>query len=383
MNRNVYLLCIIVFLQGLIFYGPVATLFRQSRGLSLNDIFILETIFIILMFVFEIPWGYIADKIGYKKTLIISFFLFFLSKIIFYYSHSFSMFLLESIIAAISISGISGCDSALIYTSIDIKDSDKAFSYYSASSTSGFLIAAFMNSFIVKYSLDLTAFWTIIPYGLAFILSLFLVDTQEHRNLDKLNLIDSFKGLKDNKSILIFIISMALISESTHALCAFLNQPVYLRSGIDIKYFGFLTAFMQIGCLMSARAYKMNKKIGTKKLYIILICLIIGANLLLIYLRNMILVVGMMFVIEGTFAITQPLSNTIQNKSIVTTNRATLLSAYAMIGDIIGGFSNLIMGKASDISLDATLGVCGALNIIALILMLVFFLNKRNCFTNK
>ena len=82
-NRNVYLLCIIVFLQGLVFYGPVATLFRQSRGLSLNDIFILETIFIILMFVFEIPWGYIADKIGYKKTLVISFFLFFLSKILF------------------------------------------------------------------------------------------------------------------------------------------------------------------------------------------------------------------------------------------------------------------------------------------------------------
>ena len=384
-NRNVYLLCIIVFLQGLVFYGPVATLFRQSRGLSLNDIFILETIFIILMFVFEIPWGYIADKIGYKKTLVISFFLFFLSKIIFYYSNSFSMFLLESIVVAMSISGITGCDSALIYTSVDVEDSDKAFSYYSASATSGFLVASLMNSIIVKYSLDLTAFYTIFPYGLAFVLSLFLVDADEYEyeNERKASLLDSFKSLLSNKWIFTFIVSLALIGESTHAMCVFLNQPIYLRSGIDIKYFGLLTAAMQIACLMSARAYKMNEKIGTKRLYIILICMILGANLLLIYLKNKILVVAMIFVIEGAFAITQPLSNTIQNKSIITTNRATLLSAYAMIGDMIGGFSNLVIGKASDISLETAIGTCVALNIIALILMLIFFLKKRNCLTNK
>ncbi|MCR2044089.1 MFS transporter [Anaerosalibacter massiliensis] len=376
-NRNVYLLCIIAFLQGLVFYGPVATLFRQNRGLSLNNIFTIEAIFIILMFVFEIPWGYIGDRIGYKNTLVISFFLFFLSKIIFYNAHSFSMFLLESIIVAISISGISGCDSALIYASIDGKDSYKAFSYYSASSTSGFLIASFMNSFIVKYSLDLTAFLTIIPYGIAFVLSFFLVDNYEHRNEEKVSIIKSFKSLRHNKTIFIFIISIALIAESTHALCIFLNQPIYLRSGINIKYFGFLTASMQISCLLSAKAYKMNQKIGTKKLYIILIGMIIVANILLIYIRNWILVIIIIFMIEGAFAITQPLTNTIQNESIATLDRATILSVYAMIGDIVGGFSNLIIGKVSDISLEKSIGVCAVLNMLALILILFFFLKRK------
>lgn len=375
-NRNLYLLCTIAFLQGLVFYGPVATLFRQNRGLSLNNIFILETIFIVLMFIFEVPWGYIGDRIGYKNTLIISFFLFFLSKIIFYNAHSFSMFLLESIIVAISISGISGCDSALIYTSIDGKDSDKAFSYYSASSTSGFLFASFMNSFIVKYSLDLTAFLTIIPYGIAFILSFFLVDTHQYRNEEKISLIDSFKSLNHNKTIFIFIISMALIAESTHALCIFLNQPIYLRSGIDIKYFGILTATMQISCLLSVKAYKLNQKVETKKLYIVLILMIIGANIVLIYIRNWILVIAMIFIIEGAFAITQPLSNTIQNESIDTLSRATILSVYAMVGNIIGGLSNLAIGKASDVSLEKAIGVCGVLNILGLVLILCFFFKE-------
>lgn len=376
-NRNLYLLCTIAFLQGLVFYGPVATLFRQNRGLSLNNIFILETIFIVLMFIFEVPWGYIGDRIGYKNTLIVSFFLFFLSKIIFYNAHSFNIFLLESIIVAISISGISGCDSALIYTSIDGEDSDKAFSYYSASSTSGFLVASFMNSFIVKYSLDLTAFLTIIPYGIAFILSFFLVDIHQHRNEEKIGLIDSFKSLKHNKIIFIFIISIALISESTHALCIFLNQPIYLRSGIDIRYFGILTAIMQISCLLSAKAYKLNQKVETKNLYTILILMIIGANILLIYIRNWLLVIAMIFIIEGAFAITQPLSNTIQNESIDTFNRATILSVYAMIGNIIGGLSNLVIGRASDVSLEKAIGVCGALNILGLVLILFFFYKRK------
>ena len=73
----------IVFLQGFIFYGPIATMYRQARGISMYDIFIIESISWILMIIFEIPWGWFADKFGYKKTIIISNLIFFVSKIIF------------------------------------------------------------------------------------------------------------------------------------------------------------------------------------------------------------------------------------------------------------------------------------------------------------
>ncbi|MBE6082491.1 MAG: MFS transporter [Tissierellaceae bacterium] len=377
-NKNIHILCIIAFLQGLVFYGPISTLFRQNRGLSLNDIFVIETVYVILLFIFEIPWGYIADRIGYRWTLIISFFLFFLSKIVFYSAHSFDGFLFERIILALAISGISGCDSALIYTSVDEMDSNRAFSLYNASSAGGFLAASFLNSIIVKYSMDLTALLTIIPYGAAFFISFFLKDSSHHVESQRISLTDNIKVLKKNKNIIIFLISMALISESTHSICVYLNQPIYLRSSIDMKYFGFLTAFMQIACLLSARAYKLNEKVGTKKLYIVLISMIIGANVFLLYLKNGLLVVLMIFIIEGAFAVTQPLSNTIQNRSITVANRATFLSSYAMVGDIIGSISNLAVGKASDFSLNIAIGTCAGLNILALILILIFFRKKKN-----
>ena len=46
--RNVYLMYAIVFLQGFVFYGPVATLFRQARGLSMSEIFLIVPIHLIL-----------------------------------------------------------------------------------------------------------------------------------------------------------------------------------------------------------------------------------------------------------------------------------------------------------------------------------------------
>lgn len=42
---NIYLMYVIVFLQGFVFYGPVATLYRQARGLNLNQVFVIESVF--------------------------------------------------------------------------------------------------------------------------------------------------------------------------------------------------------------------------------------------------------------------------------------------------------------------------------------------------
>jgi MFS family permease len=75
------------------------------------------------LILFEIPWGWFADRFGYKKTIIIS----------------------------IALSGLSGCDIALLYSSTDGEKSGKTFGRYNAFSTGGFLIASFLMSFYNKY----------------------------------------------------------------------------------------------------------------------------------------------------------------------------------------------------------------------------------------
>ena len=372
---NVYLMYIIVFLQGFVFYGPIATLYRQNRNLSLSSMFLIESMSWILMIIFEIPWGWFADKFGYKKTLIISNFIFFISKIVFYKSYSFEMFFLERVLLSISLAGISGCDIALLYSSVKEDESEKVFGLYNAFSTGGYLIASIMFSIIVKQSMDSTAFWTIIPYGVAAILTLFLKDVtvqHEERPNFKQSLLTAFKS----KSIIILVISFALITEVVQVVSVFLNQSQYLRSGINVKYFGLLAVVMQLVRLCSIKSYKLTIKLGANRSIQLLYILITICCAILVFTSNATLTVFSVIVICGSAAIISPIVLDVENKNISTVNRATLLSVFAMFGDLTAAGANVIIGKTADISASTAFVTCVIMCVCAYILLLAY--KKKN-----
>ena len=43
-KRNIYLMYGISLLQGMVFYGPIATLYRQAAGVSVFEITLIESI---------------------------------------------------------------------------------------------------------------------------------------------------------------------------------------------------------------------------------------------------------------------------------------------------------------------------------------------------
>lgn len=70
MKRNIYLMYAIALFQSMVFYDPISTLYRQTHGVSIFQITVIESISLFLSILLEIPWGVIADKIGYKKTMV-------------------------------------------------------------------------------------------------------------------------------------------------------------------------------------------------------------------------------------------------------------------------------------------------------------------------
>lgn len=374
MNKkiNVYLMYIITFLQGLIFYVPVSTIYRQSRGLSMYQIFLLESIFTVILILSQVPLGWVADKYGYKFTLIISNILYFVSKIVFYKANSFQLFLLEDILIALAISALSGCDIALLYSSIDKNKSEKVFGIYSALNASGLLVAAISYSFLVLKSMDFAVFCTIIPYGIAAVLT-FFIEEEPHAVEKRPSLKSSFKEILNNKSIIIIVVAVALTSEITHSVCVFLNQPQYIRSGISLKYFGIIAAVMQAFCLLSAKAYKFTERFGQKRTMLVLLFNILISCIVLKFTDNPFLSIVMIAIMEGSYAIVQPIILAIENKTASSDNRATILSMYAMMGDAISTILNIIIGKAADVSVSSAFGTCSVLSIIVCLLAFVYF----------
>ena len=130
-KKNIGIMYAISFLQGMVFYSAIATLYRQAAGISVFQITLMESISLALSVLLELPWGIVAEKIGYKHTMVICCLLYFLSKVVFYEANGFGMFLLERILLSIVIAGLSGVDESILYYPVR-KQKYRAFLEYTA-----------------------------------------------------------------------------------------------------------------------------------------------------------------------------------------------------------------------------------------------------------
>lgn len=376
-KRNYYLLCLIVFLQGFVFYGPFAFVYRQSRGLFASDIFIIETIFLAVSMLMEIPFGYISDKFGYKKTLIISNFLFFISKIVFYKSYSLYGFLIERILLAISFAGLSGCDTSMLYKSVSKDNSYKAFSKYNLSSQIGVFLGFLLSGFIVKISLDSTALFTIYPYFIAFLLTLFLNDVDYEK--ENLSFLITFKEAFVSKKFILLILAIGIFKELIMYLTVFLSQIKYTNIGIDLKYFGLLTLSLQFFRILAAKISGHIKKNQYKIIISIMIFSIISI-ILLASNTNIYIVIGLIMILGFNHSFVIPIFIDIQNKNIKTDNRATILSINSMMISLALLPINPLIGFITDTSLNYALLFIAFVFIICLSIVIYYSkkINKKD-----
>ncbi len=380
-KSNIRLLYAIALLQGLIFYGPIATLYRQIQGLSVFDITLIESISLITMILLELPWGYVSDKIGYKKTLIICNILYFISKIIFWKADGFSLFLAERLVLSIVISGLSGCDSAYLYLCAGERDSQKVFGIYEAMTTTGLICASVIFSVIIRDNYSLAAFLTIISYGMAMVLSLFLseVKTKTTRHIrfnEQIKMICS--AIMQNKSFFMFLFAAALLAESNQTITVFLNQLQYLRSGIEPRYMGYIYILVTISGLLAAYSCKISERLGeaaTIKLLFSAACL--ACIMLALYSNPIISVMGIL-ILRISASLFVPIRMDIENRQINLSCRATILSVYSSAVNVMAVGTNLIFGKMADINIKYAM-ISGAIFcFIGLIVYSVWNLRLRN-----
>lgn len=356
-KQNIYIMYTIALLQGMVFYSPIATLYRQSAGLSIFQITIIESISLGLMILFELPWGIVADYIGYKKSMIICICLFFFSKIIFWQADNFIMFLIERIILSIVVAGLSGLDTSILYLSVPLEKAQHVFSIYNNLGTVGLLLASGIYTIFIKDNFRLASFLTMITYGIAAIISLALKEVKgEIKNIDINQSIKSFKlcfiDLKNHKTFILFLLSIALIRETHQTITVFFNQLQYIKCGASNNTIGLIYIFITLAGLLSIFSVSLTIKFGEKKLMSNLIIIIIVSCLMLSFTNNIIISITAVAMIQIAYRLIQPLELTIQNRQITSSDRATRLSMNAVIIDGIAIFTNIFYGKIADINIS-------------------------------
>ncbi len=106
----------------------IMTLFWNHHiGMSMTEILVVQAIFGLTMAVSEFPSGYIADRIGYRRTLIWSSILGVAGWSLYSVSRTLPLVIASEAILGVSIAMASGCDSALMYESLKELDREHEF----------------------------------------------------------------------------------------------------------------------------------------------------------------------------------------------------------------------------------------------------------------
>ena len=358
-KRNIYIMYFISLLQGMVFYAPVATLYRQAQGVTIFQITLIEGISMALCMAMELPWGVIADRIGYKKTMLFCNILYFISKLVFWKADGFGGFLLERIMLSVVCAGLSGVDSSTLYLSCEEGDSQKVFSIYEGLGTAGLLITALVYSVFVGDNYSLAGFLTVVSYGMAMILSFGLIEVkQEVKKEDSVKEFLSFmKETCKNRQLLLFLLAVALFSETHQTITVFLSQLQYVRAGISNSVMGVLYGLITVAALCGFCSERVTKKLGESVTIHICFFTTILSCIALAFTQLPIVSVAGILCIRIVFSIFSPLQIELQNRQVTTSNRATALSVNSVFIDSIGIGTNVIFGAVAEHSLIGAFGI--------------------------
>lgn len=108
----------VCFLNGLVFFAPVALLVRTQAGVSEHVFFLLQALLSGVIFLGEIPTGFITDKIGYRKSLILAQMLLLGARSLLlaaFVSRSLALFVVEAVVEGTATCFTSGTGSAYLY----------------------------------------------------------------------------------------------------------------------------------------------------------------------------------------------------------------------------------------------------------------------------
>lgn len=374
-KRNVYILWGIALLQGMVFYAPVATLYRQAAGLGIFHITLIESISLWLMLCLEIPWGALADRIGYRKTMLVCCFLFFVSKIVFWKADGFAGFLLERILLSVVCAGLSGVDTGMLYLSSGGTDSHRAFSVYESMGQLGILSAAGIYALWVGENYRLAAFLTMLSYGAAALLSLGLVEViparEEQRRTG--NMLAVLKTQLGNPRILLLLLAVGLLNESHQTITVFLSQLQYADAGMTQAEISLAYILMSLAALAGGLSAKLCHKTGAKTMGMLLFALASFSCILLGAFPVPVLSVLAVILLRLCFSLMQPLQTELQNRQITGGDRATALSMNAVVMESMGIFLNLVFGRLAEVRLAAAMFLGAALCALGAILYRLSF----------
>lgn len=223
--------------------------FFLQKGLSLSQVFVLQSIFSVAFLLWELPSGYIADRFGRAFSIKLSAPIAGLAMIAYGFSTTFWEFVIWELVLALANGLISGIDTALLLDSLKadgrekefVKTSQRINAFGFAATAAGVPIAIFLVHYV-----SISA--TVVADGLlTFVGTLFvrkLVEAPRYNGSQeaiRLSAWHAMKRLTHNAEARWLVILGSVLSAATY-IGFWLSASYYTKLGIPVVFFSAILA---------------------------------------------------------------------------------------------------------------------------------------------
>lgn len=350
-QRNLIALIFIKIAKWLNLVMPIIVLFYTANGLSMQQIFVLQSVYSFTIMALEIPTGYLADLIGRRKSILSGCILGFAGYLTYSLSSGFWEFALAETVLGLGISLVSGADSALLYDSLLAERKEGHYTRYEGRITSfgnyAEALAGLLGGLLAVYSLR-TPYYVQTAVAFSGIpAALFLTEPGllVPRNRLKLTAIPKlvFEVLFRDKRLKWNILLSAFTGAATLSM-AWLAQPFLIKNALPTAWFGGVWGILNLCVGLAAMwAWRLENRLGAVKT-MVAFSFVLPASYIWLGLGPGLSGIGILVIFYLARGIATPtLRNYIQQAS-GSDNRATILSirnfiirlAFAILGPIFG-----------------------------------------------
>ena len=367
---------------GFDFYVPVSAFFLESRGLSLTDIFMLESILVASILVAEIPAGVIGDRFDRRRLVGAGFVFNAIAEILFATGTNFSIYALSFVMSGLSIAMLTGVQDAYIYDSLG-DDADAkavgAWGHLSALMLTAGVTGSVVGSALGSVDISLPALLSAAMAVVAAVCVAFLPQ-QNPKTHDK-HPETSWISLKIGVKLLFtspLLLYVAVGSSASFALfnaVYTLNQPLFAAQDVPIATWGVIAG---AGQLLAAgynyAAGRIEKRVGRKTALLLAMGYGAAGFCLMAVPHVLAVVSGFLLVVVGIHA-RGPITSVVTNKLIPAHRRATVLNVASSVGSLVGIVVNPLVGLGAEASTRLTVLAIGGV-LLALTLTWIPIANR-------
>ncbi|MFB6300990.1 MAG: MFS transporter [Halobacteriales archaeon] len=372
--------------QSAAFTVPIFILFFRSRGLTFAQIGLIEAIYTVTVLICETPTGYIGDRIGRRRSMLVGTILSMGGALGYAAAHTFPIFLAVAVLRGIGGTFRSGTAEAWLYDRLGTIDSREQFAAVSGRASAVGTVshggAALLGSTL--YTMDHLLPWlleaAVLSTGVPILIALpdkdsSIVDrpdtptTSATEPSDRTSL-SLRSGLRLARRTLMtralgaFVLYTALLFGLVNTLEMFIQPVTVSVVGLPAESLGVIYAGLTLlAAVLAARSGWIKHVVGLKRWFGIVPVVLGVALLTLLVVPWLALPV---FALHRTIAaVSRPLAGQYLNDHITSEGRATVLSGASMIRSLVTAPLNTVGGAiATAVTLPFTLGALGGMLLV-------------------